>query len=356
MNLGLINRRGLAVVAAVLATSAGSALAQDHGRGGHGGFGGHGGVGVGVNIGGGYRGFGSGLSFGYRGSHFGVGLSIPLGGYYHDTYRAPRYYPAYFGPRYGYYSGGYYYTPVYTSVVAAAPLYVAPVYDVPTYTNSYSVVSQTSPYPVVNAPTQVVAGSTPGNAQPVYVQQSTTVNNPASSNNSGATGGPVIASSAVPQDTQPVAEANPPTDYERALAALQTKEPRDAVAGLKFYLRTHGDDAGAERLLGVSLLAAGQPAEAATAVRNAYKGDLKLAHDPISPAGLGFTEREYRDLVSRAVIQGNRDNGAASWLFVSVLMQGEGRTDLARNMLDRAQKAGLEPEVYNAMAAELPLK
>ncbi|MFA6044343.1 MAG: hypothetical protein WC718_05115 [Phycisphaerales bacterium] len=355
MNSGLINRRGLAVVAAVLAVAAGSAFAGggDHGGGrggGHYGGGGHysgggrGGVSVGVNIGGGFR---SGLSFGYRSSHFGLGVSIPLGGYYRDTYCAPRYYPSYCGPRYGYYSSGYYYRPTY-SVIATAPLYVAPVYDVPTYTTPYTVVSQTAPVVAYPAGT-IINGQQTNPSQPVYVQQSTTVNTAPQAAPVNPANGPALASSTVP-------EANPPSDFELGLAALQTKEPRDAVAALKSYLRSHAEDADAERLLGIALLNVGQTADAAASIRHAYKTDLKLAHEPISPSALGYTEREYRDLVSRAVIQGNRDNAAASWLFVSVLMQGDGRTDLARTMLDRAQQAGLEPEVYNALAAELPKK
>lgn len=355
MNLGLINRRDLAVVAAVLATAAGSALAGGDRGGGHagsghggghyygGGYGG-GGVRVGVNIGGGYRsGYygGSGLSLGYRGSHFGIGFSVPLGSYYRSSYCAPRD---------GYYSSGYYYRPEYSAVVAA-PLYVAPVYDVPTYTTPYTVVSRTAPVIAYPSGTQTTGAQQPNanGTQPVYVQQSTTVNtlpqaaNPAS--------GPEFAASPAP-----IVDANPPSDFERGLAALQTKEPRDAVAALKAHVRVHGDDANAERLLGIALLNVGQPAEAAASVRHAYKTDLTLAREVVSPSALGYTEREYRDLVSRAVIQGNRDNTASSWLFVSVLMQGEGRSDLARNMLDRAQKAGLEPDVYNAMAAELPQK
>lgn len=352
MKLGLINRHGLAAVGAIaLATAAGSAYA---GGGSH--------FGVGVNIGGGYR---SGVSFGYSSRHFGVGVSVPLGGYRRD-YCGPRYYGGYsYGPRYypSYYSRGYcaprYYYPAYTtSVVYSAPLYVAPVYDVPTYTTPYTVVSQTAPavntyptntYPANTYPTTVVtAPGTTQNAgsQPLLVQQTTNINSPGTTQPSYSS--EVRAGS--------VAPAPQPTPFERGLAALQTKEPDDAIVALKVHLGQHPEDANAERLLALAQLSTGRTAEAAASAREAYKTDLKLASQPLSPLDLGYNDREFRDLVSRAVIQGNRDNSAASWLFVSVLMQAEGRTDVARNMLDRAQKAGLEPEVYNALAAELPLK
>ncbi|MBI1190747.1 MAG: hypothetical protein GC200_08735 [Tepidisphaera sp.] len=347
MNIGLINRHGLAVVAAAaLATAAGSAQA---GGGSH--------FGVGVNIGGGYR---SGLSFGYSDRHFGIGVSVPLGGYrrddcgpryyggYYGGYCGPRYYPTYYR---GYCAPRYYYPAYTTSVVYSAPLYVAPVYDVPTYTTPYTVVSQTAPavntYPttVVTAPgTTQVAQNTP----PVVVQQTTNVNSPGSGTVQPNLSSEVSASS--------VNAAQQATAFERGLAALQTKEPDDAVVAFKVHLGQHPEDANSRRLLALAQLSTGQTAEAASNARAAYKADLKLASQPLSPIDLGFSDREFRDLVSRAVIQGNRDNSAASWLFVSVLMQAEGRTDVARNMLDRAQKAGLEPEVYNALAAELPLK
>jgi hypothetical protein len=41
----------------------------------------------------------------------------------------------------------------------------------------------------------------------------------------------------------------------------------------------------------------------------------------------------------------NRGKAASDWLVVAVFMQAEGRDDLAKKMIERSLKAGLEPEI-----------
>jgi hypothetical protein len=143
------------------------------------------------------------------------------------------------------------------------------------------------------------------------------------------------------------------TSLEAGTAAAMAGDYSQAVTHLRAHVREHPEDARAARLLAISLLADGRPDDAASVLRGAYRQDARLAVEPLVPADAGLGTREVRDLVSRAVLQANRDQSASSWLVVAVLMQSEGRGELARAMLERSKAQGLEATIAEALGPEL---
>lgn len=157
------------------------------------------------------------------------------------------------------------------------------------------------------------------------------------------------------QDAAPavVYAAEPTSSFEVGVLALQGGEPALAVAALRRHANQYPDDGRALRTLAVALLADKQVEDAGIILRQAYRTDPKLAGEPLVPLSLGFGERPFRDLVTRAVGHANRANTGSAWLLVASLMQAEGRLDLAKTMLARARANGLEPGIADAMAAEM---
>jgi hypothetical protein len=149
-------------------------------------------------------------------------------------------------------------------------------------------------------------------------------------------------------------QAEPPRSLaEVGVHALREKRAADAVVALRRHLDTAPDDARAMRVLAIALLEDRRAADAAAVMRLAYRTDPLLARERLSPEALGFTTREFRNLVTRAVGHANSVRSSSAWLSVSVLMQGEIRDDLALAMLTRAADAGLDPAVADALRAEL---
>lgn len=157
-----------------------------------------------------------------------------------------------------------------------------------------------------------------------------------------------------PAPTPQPAQAEPPRSLaEVGVYALREKRAADAVVALRRHLDTAPDDARAMRVLAIALLEDRRAADAAAVMRLAYRTDPLLARERLSPEALGFSTREFRNLVTRAVGHANSVRSSSAWLSVSVLMQGEIRDDLALAMLARAADAGLDPAVADALRAEL---
>lgn len=146
----------------------------------------------------------------------------------------------------------------------------------------------------------------------------------------------------------PEVEEAPPVDLasltavERAGLLMRAGEPEAAVAAYREHLEKSPDDASAMRSLAVALLAAKDPQVAAAVMALAYRTDPSLAERPIDALALPEGFRDLRKLVQRASVYANKSGGASAWLSLAVLMQGEGRPELAARMIDRAAKAGLD--------------
>lgn len=91
------------------------------------------------------------------------------------------------------------------------------------------------------------------------------------------------------------------------------------------------------RLAAFSLAGDGQFDRAERLFAEAYSEDPGLNDRAMSGEALGVRATELRRMVTRAVAHAHRVDRPDAWLMVAVLMQAEGRDDLARQMLKRAQ-------------------
>ena len=115
--------------------------------------------------------------------------------------------------------------------------------------------------------------------------------------------------------------------------------------------RREAEDSGVERdrsdlrLAAFALAGDGQFERAERLFAEAYSEDPGLKDRAMSGEALGVRATEMRRIVTRAVAHAHRVDRPDAWFMVAVLMQAEGRDDLARRMLERAQ---------GSTAAEIP--
>ncbi|HYE62428.1 MAG TPA: tetratricopeptide repeat protein [Phycisphaerales bacterium] len=166
---------------------------------------------------------------------------------------------------------------------------------------------------------------------------------------------PATTPAPAPATTPEVVYAPPRelTPMEQAVEELRLGMPDRALTTLRDHLKKNADDARAHRVLAVALLEQRRFDDAVASLRQAYRTDPTLADSALNAYELGYTDESLRSLVVRTVTYANRVNTGSSWLTVAALMQAEGRTEQARNALDKARRQGLEPEVLGAMKAAL---
>lgn len=154
----------------------------------------------------------------------------------------------------------------------------------------------------------------------------------------------------------PSPAVEPLTDLERARLALELGENAESIRRYRAYLTDEraagGDDFAAAAELAVALLSAGRRDDAVAMIRLAYSSDPGLAVAAVSQR-LDFPAARWRELVVEAVRHANRRGSPASWLAVGVLMQAEGRDDVALRMVERARDLGLSEAIVTPMAAAL---
>lgn len=154
----------------------------------------------------------------------------------------------------------------------------------------------------------------------------------------------------MPVQTQPnVAIPEPElTPFEKAQQLMAANEPNsaaNAIVQLRLHLRGDPDDMRAQRWLAIALLEDRRMDDAQAMMRLAYRTDPALGGEPMLPREMGITRSRWRTLVTRASTGANASNSASGWLLLASLMQAEERPALARQMIDRATEAGLEPEI-----------
>ncbi len=143
----------------------------------------------------------------------------------------------------------------------------------------------------------------------------------------------------------PVQESTP---LDRGQRAIREQDAAKAVKELRAHLRQDPADGSAMRLLAIALFENGSLDDGAAVLRNAYRTTPALIDEPISHEDLGLSAPRRREMLSEVVQHAHKVNTASAWLSVVSIMQGEGRLALARDMLDRAERAGLDLETVKA--------
>ena len=137
----------------------------------------------------------------------------------------------------------------------------------------------------------------------------------------------------------------PLTPYQLALIGFERGRYADAAAALRTHLTADPEDVASMRLLAVALLGSRRAADASAAMRLAYAIDPVLAARPLDFGAAKLPATAPRDLVRLASTFANRAGTGSGWLLVAVLMQADGRVELADKMLDKAIAAGLTPDI-----------
>ncbi len=140
--------------------------------------------------------------------------------------------------------------------------------------------------------------------------------------------------------------------FEKAGNRLYDGTPDEAVVLLRMFTRQHPDDAEAARALALALIDSRRTREGVELIGQVYARHPALADSALPRDSVG-PEHEMRDLVVRVVEFAQRENTAAAWLTVAMLMQAEGRLDPALKMIDRADTRQLSAEVSAAMRSAL---
>lgn len=137
------------------------------------------------------------------------------------------------------------------------------------------------------------------------------------------------------------------------LEALRAGDYDGAVAAYTQRMYAEPENQDVTRTLALATLGAGVPGRAASLMASAYQKRPELAASPLAIDGLLGGPSEARALLDRAVAQAHRTPSADLWLLVAVTMQGEGRNDVAAQMIQRAAALGLDPAVEKAMSVVL---
>jgi len=143
------------------------------------------------------------------------------------------------------------------------------------------------------------------------------------------------------------------TSLEKAQLALRDDEPQRAVKELRAHLRKEPADANAMRVLAIALFENRNLDDGVAVLRNAYRTSPSLADEPLSPSDLGISSTRFREMLSDLVQYAHKINSASAWLSVTTLMQAEGRSSLAKEMLSRADQSGLDRQTRIAFEQAL---
>lgn len=166
----------------------------------------------------------------------------------------------------------------------------------------------------------------------------------------------------IPGANRPSAEsqkpppAPEPTAFEKGLLAFRAGRSADAARIWKDVVQKDHEDITTMRLLAIALFEAREVDNAAAMMRQAYRADPTLATRELDVDLLNLSPSRRGVLVNRASEYANRIGSASGWLSVTVLMQADGRYELARKMLKRSADEGLEPDIKNALDAALAAK
>jgi len=140
---------------------------------------------------------------------------------------------------------------------------------------------------------------------------------------------------------------------ERANLALASGYVEDATRVFREHLVAQPDDATSMRGLALSLLYERDLQRGTAMMLSAYQADPSLAIRQIQAGWLPDAGGGLRDRVTETVNFAHRTKRPEAWLAVLVLMQAEGRPEVALKNLDKAREAGLDPTILAQLEAAL---
>jgi hypothetical protein len=131
------------------------------------------------------------------------------------------------------------------------------------------------------------------------------------------------------------------------------REPARAVDLLRAHVAANPEDFRAARMLSIALLMTKHAQDAAETMAKAYESDPLLCKEPIDTKQMGLDTARVNNLVKTAGDAARQSNSAKAWLLATSLYQAQGTQPLALSSLEKARKAGLNPDVSDWFAAEL---
>lgn len=149
------------------------------------------------------------------------------------------------------------------------------------------------------------------------------------------------------------AEPEPLTPLETARYWMAAEDSSSAAAWYRGYLDENPDDARVMREYASALLEEGRTVDAVAMMGYAYSLMPGLANEAMDRAIWGDSAFRLRDSVTDAVRFGHRSSSGNAWLLVAVLMQAEGRDQVALKMIDRAVGEGLDVGIADRMRLRL---
>ncbi len=139
---------------------------------------------------------------------------------------------------------------------------------------------------------------------------------------------------------------------ELGMALLRAGDLARAIAELRDHLDADPEDYHAMRVLGAALIENRETGDGFAMIRLAYGSDPALGGERLD-GRLFASAKRLRDAVRIAVKAAHREPSSSAWLAVVVLMQAEGRDDVALKMLERAKDNYLSEEIARALEAGL---
>lgn len=143
------------------------------------------------------------------------------------------------------------------------------------------------------------------------------------------------------------------TVLETARALFYQGSEEEAVEWYRAHLEDNPQDMGVMREYAVALLGAGRPLNAVAMMGYAYDLSPGLSASAMDAGLWGDSWARLRGAVRDAVRYANRSPSGGAWLLVAVLMQAEGRDNVAARMIDRAAGLGLSSAVADRMRTRL---
>lgn len=150
-----------------------------------------------------------------------------------------------------------------------------------------------------------------------------------------------------------VTPATPQPALVQADDLFAAGDPEGAIALYEEHLAQNPDEFGVRVRLGLAMLEGGNASDAVAVLHHAYASDPSLADVSLAQVLDGWGSSRLRAMVAKSVSHANRTQGASGWMVVALLMEAEGRTQLAERMLQRSTDAGLDRALATRIAARI---